>query len=271
MQDFLISSLIHALSVVGGFPTRLTDRSRIEALLERLYPRCSGKELLRLGPRGDGGYLVPDDLEGIQACFSPGVSNQSGFEKDCAELGMKVFLADRSVEGPAVDHALFSFTKKFVGATSNHRVMTLDHWVASAQLEENSDLLLQIDIEGHEYEVFLAAQQRLMERFRIIVAEFHRLDHLWSRPFFDLVEPVFDKILQTHACVHLHPNNRCGSLRRGGLDIPPTMEFTFLRKDRMEQFAYQTSFPHPLDCDNSTDPSLPLPACWYADQGAIQR
>ena len=87
------------------------------------------KPLIRLGPDSDGGYLVPDDLAGIKACFSPGVAQVSGFERDCANLGMQVFLADRSVENPPESHRLFEFTNKFVGVTTSEEFMTLDHWV----------------------------------------------------------------------------------------------------------------------------------------------
>ena len=73
-------------------------RSRLRRLLHRLHPRCDDKELVRFGPMGDGGYLLPDDIGGIGACFSPGVSSISGFEKQCAELGIPVYLADASVE-----------------------------------------------------------------------------------------------------------------------------------------------------------------------------
>lgn len=52
------------------------------------------KGLIRLGPMSYEGYLIPDDLEGIEACFSPSVGFNSIFEKDCADRGMKVFLAD---------------------------------------------------------------------------------------------------------------------------------------------------------------------------------
>jgi hypothetical protein len=250
-------------AVANSFPTAVTHRGKLRSFLNKLYPLSGNKELIRLGPNGDGGYLVPNDLVAIQACFSPGVHVVSGFEKDCAELGMKVFLADRSVEGPAAEHALFHFTKKFVGAVSNDDFMTLDNWVASSLPETNSDLLLQIDIEGYEYEVFLSVSESLMRRFRIIVAEFHQLDQLWSRPFFNLAGRAFDKILQTHACVHIHPNNCCGSLQKDGLSIPRVMEFTFLRNDRIKNSSYQKNFPSPLDYDNTANPSLVLPRCWY--------
>ena len=264
MKQLFKSYVMKALATANAFPTRMTDRSELQSLLKRLYPLSSTKEFIRLGPKGDGGYLLPNDLVGIQACFSPGVSFVSGFEKDCAALGMKVFLADKSIEEPASEHELFRFTKKFVGSTSNDDFMTLDSWVASSIPETNSDLLLQIDIEGDEYEVFLSASESLMQRFRIIVAEFHELDQFWSRPFFRLAGRVFTKILQNHSCVHIHPNNCCGSLQKGGLSIPPIMEFTFLRNDRIKNSSYQKTFPSPLDYDNTANPTLTLPKCWYS-------
>ena len=65
----------------------------------------------RLGPDGDGGYLVPDDLAGIEYTFSPGVSTESGFEAALAARGQRVFLADYSVDGPAEANANFAFEK----------------------------------------------------------------------------------------------------------------------------------------------------------------
>jgi hypothetical protein len=264
MKQLVRSYLIKSLALVNAFPTGMTDRNDLVALLEKLYPLSSDKGLIRLGPHGDGGYLVPNDLAEIQACFSPGVSSVSGFEKDCADLGMKVFLADKSVDGPAIEHESFFFTKKFVGVTSNADFMTLENWVAASLPVSNSDLLLQIDIEGFEYEVFLSTPDALMQRFRIIVAEFHYLDKLWSRPFFNIAGHAFEKILQTHSCVHIHPNNGCGSLETRGLSIPPSMEFTFLRNDRIRSSSYQKTFPNALDSDNRAKPSLALPRCWYS-------
>jgi hypothetical protein len=85
---------IDILALGKAYPTALTDKNSLESLLHKLYPMSTDKELIRLGPEGDGGYLVPDDLAEIEACFSPGVSVISGFEKACADLGIKVFLAD---------------------------------------------------------------------------------------------------------------------------------------------------------------------------------
>lgn len=241
---------------------RRTGTNEIVDVLRRLHP-LAGPELIRLGPDGDGGYLVPDDLDEIQAVFSPGVDQVTGFEKDCAERGMRVFLADHSVHQPAQMHDRFHFTKKYIGVTTNNTFMTLDDWVDSVMPDSHGDLMLQIDIEGFEYEVFLGVSDRLMKRFRIIVAEFHGLDQVWNKPFFDLWSRVFDKLLQTHCCVHNHPNNYYRSIKRGGIETPFLTEMTFYRRDRLVNPVLVTRFPHPLDRDNTDNPPLPLPRCWY--------
>lgn len=263
MKELFKTIAIKSLALANAFPTGITDPQNVQSLLSKLHPLSTDKGLIRLGPNDDGGYLVPNDLVGIQACFSPGVSFVSGFEKDCAELGMQVFLADKSVDQPMDEHELFHFTKKFIGATSNDDFMTLDNWVSSSLTDTNSDLLLQIDIEGFEYEVFLSTSDALMQRFRVIVIEFHLLDLLWSKPFFNMAKPAIEKLLQTHTCVHIHPNNGWGTLKKEGIDIPRVMEFTFLRNDRIEHSTYQTNFPNKLDYDNTTNQTLPLPHCWY--------
>ena len=248
------------------FRIALTDKNTLQGFIQKLFPILPGRELIRLGPEGDGGYLVPDDLAGIEACFSPGVSLVSGFEKDCADLGMKVFLADKSVDNPAESHDMFHFTKKFVGVTTNDDFMTLDDLVAASLPGSQTDLMLQIDIEGYEYETFLGMSDSLLRRFRIIVAEFHSLEQLWNRPFFKLASRAFEKILQTHACIHIHPNNCRRLLNLNGLSIPRVAEFTFLRKDRILSTSYAKNFPHALDFDNCKKPQFPLPKCWYSDR-----
>jgi FkbM family methyltransferase len=264
IAKYLRYSLLKILSIVDVFPTRTTSRADLIALLESLYPISCDTQLIRFGPDGDGGYLIPNDLEGIEACFSPGVSDESGFEMNCAESGIKVYMADRSVDKPSESHPLFNFSKKFIGVTSNIDFMTINDWVANSQLDTQTDLMLQMDIEGFEYEVILSINDKLLRRFRIIVLEFHQLHMLWSLPFFNITSRVFEKILQTHTCVHIHPNNLSGALKKGGLTIPRLMEFTFLRNDRVINPSFQNTFPHPLDYDNySRNQYLPLPPCWY--------
>ena len=246
-----------------SFLTNRTKRSALVSLINRLHPLESDIPLRRLGPVGDGGYLVPDDLDGISACFSPGVSDVSGFEESCAELGMRVFMADASVDGPAVEHSQFSFAKRYVGAFSDGDFISAEDWIAESGVDSDSDLLLQMDIEGFEYETLLGMPTALLNRFRVLVIECHRLDQLWNRFYFQFVSRAFEKLLTSHYCVHIHPNNAGPVHRYADIEIPMLAEFTFMRKDRVCSTRPATRFPHPLDSDNTSQASIILPRDWY--------
>ncbi len=254
------------IRMIGGIGYHVTDRTApadVLRLLRSLRPVSGGAELIRLGPDGDGGYLVPDDLAGIECAFSPGVSTESGFEAELAARGMRVFLADFSVDGPAQANARFSFLKKYVGCMSDETHITLSQWKDASAPGYGGDLLLQMDVEGAEYETLLTAPEELLSQFRVMVIEFHYVHELLNQRFFDLASRVFGKLLRTHTVVHIHPNNCCGSVRRAELELPRIAEVTFHRNDRLRQRLPCRTFPHPLDRDNTRKATLVLPRCWY--------
>lgn len=242
-----------------------TNKQEVLNLIEKLHPKKTLKPLIRMGPDGDGGYLLPDDLENIEACFSPGVDQVSGFEEDCSRAGMKLFLADKSVDFPPINlpEEKFNFIKKFIGYTQNEDYITMDEWVKQSNLKENSDLLLQMDIEGFEYFTIINMSLSLQKRFRIIVVELHSLHKLWEEEFFKLASAALGKILETHTCVHIHPNNCCGVDKKKDVKTARLAEFTFLRNDRGLLNEYQSIFPNPLDFDCTPKPSIVLSEDWY--------
>lgn len=234
----------------------------VAALVADLKPKAISKPLRRFGTDADGGYLMPDDLDGVSACISPGVSTQVGFDKEIADRGIDVHLADASVLGPPIQHERFHFTKKFLDTYNSETTVTLDHYCAG--IGGTDDLIIQMDIEGAEYRVLASTSDALLSRFRVLIIEFHDLDHLYAEAGFREKSPVFRKLLRTHEVVHIHPNNYAvASIKAGGLDIPPVLEFTFYRKDRDRFEPRQLQFPHPLDKENSSaNPPFVLPRCW---------
>ena len=259
----LRDSLVRMVRALGMDVTRRTGAGALAGLIRALHPLDTGHPLIRLGPDGDGGYLLPDDLQGIGYGFSPGVAAESRFEADLADRGVRMYLADFSVSAPAQPHPGFEFEKKFVGALSNETFMTLDEWKEDKLPGYRGDLILQMDIEGAEFEALLSVSPQLLAQFRIMIIEFHALQALFNRTCFALASRVFEKLLHGHSVVHIHPNNCCGAVRGGGLEIPRVAEFTFHRNDRFERRVYRDAFPHPLDRDNTRKRPLALPACWY--------
>jgi hypothetical protein len=245
--------------------TRQTKTAQVIDLIRKLRPQDCGKTLIRIGSDGDGGYLVPDDLAGIEYCFSPGVSAISHFEDHLATLNIRSFLADYSVDSPPVSRPEFTFDKKFLGAVDQDHFFTLASWKDKYLKGYSGDLILQMDIEGFEYEVILSTPADLLKQFRIIVIEFHSLDRLFDRFAFGLISTCFDKLLQYFRVVHIHPNNCCGSVRKGAIEVPRVLEITFLNKNRVSQTQPAQTFPHKLDRDNVQEKTaLRLPELWYS-------
>lgn len=59
-----------------------TPKEKVEGFIKSLHPIKTEHELVRWGAKHDGGYLIPNDFEGIRALFSPSVGGESTFEED---------------------------------------------------------------------------------------------------------------------------------------------------------------------------------------------
>lgn len=258
LQAWLVRKFLSIFESQGLWLSRQINQSEVMNLIASLRPKRSTTELFRLGPNGDGGYLVPSDLDGVEACFSPGVAQVSEFELDCSNMGMDVHLADASVNGPANElPENCSFEKKFLGLVDEGKFITIDDWV-SRRHAGKSDLLLQMDIEGAEYDVIRSMSLALQRRFRYMVIEFHDLHDLFHHKH---QYSSFRKLLTTHDVVHLHPNNVVPIKFIGEIGIPPVLEITFARKEYVHQELI-SSLPHKLDCDNTPRNTIQMPEMW---------
>ncbi len=236
----------------------------LQEFFKMVYPIDAGYPLLRIGGTGDGGYLVPDDLEGINFCFSPGVSTVADFELTLAGRGIKSFLIDHSVQAAPVSHPLIEFERKFLGINNDEIYVRLDDWVKT-KAPDSDNSILQMDIEGAEYDVLFDVSIETLQKFRILIIEFHHLDDLILAGNFKLFDLIFKKITKYFDVIHNHPNNCAPPYQYGAFEIPPIMELTFLRKDRVKQRIPVTRFPHALDHRNVDDmEDYALPKCWYS-------
>lgn len=252
-----------ALARYGLKRQKMTKSQSVVDLIKSLRPQSDQRSMVRVGSGGDGAYLVPDDFDGLLGCYSPGVANSSSFERFFADRGVNCYLADYSVNGPAEENNRFFFEKKFLGSTSTHPFIRLHDWVVRST-PEHGDLILQMDIEGAEYEVILDTDRETLSRFRIMTIEFHGLDAIFSRSTFPYIKQVFSKILENFVVVHIHPNNCARSVFYKNIEVPPVLEITFYRKDRFKASNKILTFPHELDEINVPgSPDVVLPPIWY--------
>lgn len=244
-------------------------------LIKVMQPKSSPFRLVRVGGDKDGAYLVPDDFRGIKACFSPGVSNRKDFEDELLD-GYSIIshMCDYSSDPEKFRTSLKpgqTFKKKWLDVNGGEDSISLEDYVQEMEPRASDDLMLQMDIEGAEYRNLLRTPHAILQRFRIIVIELHKVD-VCNRPadFNKELGPLLELLDQYFICVHAHPNNCCGEFQVAGLklNLPKVIELTFLRRDRWKGVAetdcYVPMLPHPLDIEfnMSTKPPIFLNEHW---------
>jgi len=260
---FMVKGLILGfLGAKGILLDRFIQEQHIKSILKLLRPVASGHKMIRIGSNNDGGYIIPDVLDGIIACFSPGVATNSSFEWQLAELGIECYLADNSVEGPPQEHPRFNFIKKHLSSVPSHNEVTLSDWIN--QNVNEGDLLLQMDIEGSEYSVIASTSIEVLSRFRVIIIELHEFDSIVTTIGNLTVMNVLNRLLQNHSVIHVHANNFGIPRKFQDKYIPRGIEVTFLRNDFITGAGYTSELPNSLDQPNSLKyPDLVLDEKWF--------
>ncbi len=247
----------------------VTEReSKIVDTIKKMRPVSAGRDLIRIGGKEDGSYLVPNDLDGVSACFSPGVSAVATFEEDLAkQYSIQSFLADYSVDTSPVDDDRITFEKKFLGTVNDGQSMRLQDWIerkmGGGGGNKSGELILQMDIEGGEFGVLIDTPSETLRRFRIMIIEFHGMDMMFEKDVLGMIDGIFDKILRDFCVVHIHPNNCSPLFTVGNVAIPRVFEVTFYRRDRAVFDNAKLHFPHRLDRKNVSEKrALILPEIW---------
>lgn len=224
-------------------------------------------ELIRIGSKHDGGYLLPEKmLQNFDTVLSLGANNDINFELELNTLGdYTFFIVDKSASTfghfksavkcmlhfnliPSVQYVKaifqqsllryldnkFHFIYEFCGNLEGHISLTN---IIDNEIGSSGRLLLSCDIEGHEYRILneiIAFQDRL----EVVVIEFHDCDtHMKEIT-------RFIQNFDLNIC-HIHANN-CGSITK--LGVPTTLEITFGRASE-NMLNYQLPRDQDMPCD----------------------
>jgi hypothetical protein len=217
------------------------------------FPKC------RVGGFQDGGYVMLDDLDCIGVCYSLGVGPDVTWDCEMADRGAHVYQYDHTVACPPTAHPRCLHFRTGITHDSS---LAPDFKRIDALLEENGhsnreDMVLKIDIEGHEWDSLDALDPAIFDKFRQIAAEFHGLRMLNVDSFRQRAHRVLSKLRRTHEVIHVHGNNFGGMVVVEGIPIADCLELTLVNR-RHYSFALASEiFPGHLDCaNNSTIPDL---------------
>ena len=228
-----------------------TGNKDLYKFLKKIKVYNLGHTLIRIGSENDGGYLLPNILDQIDFCFSPGCGELTNFENDLKKIGIKCFIADYNISNNFIKKNRFNIIKKFINTHNDKKNITLSNWINSKLTKKKQkNLLLQMDIEGNEYKVLANCEESLLKCFKILVIEFHGLESIGNKISLKFIEDTFEKLLKNFYICHIHPNNNNELHQIGAFKVPSVLEITFLRSDLIKFKKKIRNIPNILDKPN---------------------
>ena len=229
---------------------------------------------VRVGRDFDGGYVMLDNFhkENVDAAYSFGINNDVSWDEAVAGRGIDVFMFDHTIEGLPKHHPRFHYFKTGVaGRRKGEQTKTLSELLADNNHATCNNLLMKMDIEGGEWDVFDETPSDVIGRFSQIVLELHELSpDTCDRDYLSKVN-VLKKINQTHQCVHVHANTYCLQANArcvqadtsfvpvwiGDLVLPPMLEVTYVRRADVKDKLVANTRLFPTRIDQPTFEGLP--------------
>ncbi len=213
---------------------------------------------IRIGERGDGGYVLANTLRPPQPVLSYGIGARYGFDREMAERGHRVFMYDHTIGGVTAPHINMRFKKEGVAGRRDPSipVATIDDQVRENNIDA-TDIILKIDVEGAEYDVFSNINTDTLQRFEQIVMEIHFLHNLADTNFRTAFITAFSVINEYFTLFHVHANNHDGPDKFRVVDnllIPQTLELSYIKSSMITRKPSQTVYPTEFDYPNTPKP-----------------
>ena len=262
----------------------LVDDARVRGSVT--YQRCTeivsllspmdveGGTYVRVGRDFDGGYVMLDNFhkENVDAAYSFGISDDVSWDEAVAGRGIDVFMFDHTIDRLPKQHPRFHYFKTgLTGRQKREQTKTL-----SELLHENShatckNLIMKMDIEGGEWDVFDETPSDVIAQFSQIVLELHGLSpDAWDRDYLSMVN-VLKKLNQTHQSIHVHANTHCLQANAhclhantsfvplwiGDRVLPPLLEVTYVRRADVKDKLVANTRLFPTGIDQPTFEGLP--------------
>jgi|KBSMisStandDraft_5_1062788.scaffolds.fasta_scaffold228300_2 hypothetical protein len=231
----------------------------VRSILRLISPMdVIGGTLVRKGCLNDGGYIMLDSGLRDAVAYSLGIAGDVSWDLQMAELGCQIYQYDHTIEALPVSHPAFHWYRiGIAGHDSPDGLMcTLDTLIQRNGHAGRNDLILKMDIEGAEWDLFETMSETTLGQFSQIVMEMHHFAGAAGHPsgplFYKKFEAVLRKLDATHQVVHVHANNNGGLGIIGGTIIHDLLELTYVRRAEQRFEECRRVFPTAIDMPNVT-------------------
>jgi hypothetical protein len=218
-------------------------------LKKEIVPNKTSYTKKRYGGKYDGSYVFLEELlNQSQFVYSYGINSGMDaikFDLEMAENNKIIYMYDASIEAPSYNHKNFRFNKEFVTKDNLFK-----HLEKNNHLNETS-MVLKMDIDGNEYELFNNNIEIISRHFNQISLELHALIEEIPQGWIvddlnlsimknkDIKKSFFNNVKKYYNIIHIHANNHAPRY----VDFPASLEILLLRKDYEVQGIDDKRYP----------------------------
>lgn len=241
-------------------PTWMLVPDKKEYFLElketlQIQKTLSDAGMVRYGKDYDGGYVLLDDFSDDMHVYSFGIDRDVSFEKELADKGLKIFMHDHTIAGLPEQHENFFFYRtgiSHIDEPENHKLSMRTLLDKNADLG-NNNLILKMDVEGAEWDFLTNTPSEILNQFRQITFEMHRVTDIVNR---EQILGALHRLNLTHQAIWIHANNFGHVEVADGIEIPAYFEITYVNKSVYKTTSGECEFPLVTD----------MPDCPYIEE-----
>ena len=208
-----------------------------------------GHKKIRIGRKADGGYIILDDLKNIKIAYSFGINNEISFDKDLSDKNINVFMYDHTITNIPIKNSRLHWKKIGISGfiSKNNNFKTLPELIAENGHLNEKNMILKLDVEFFEWEIFHFLPINTLKQFKYILGEFHfslskKIDYYF----------ILKRLLTTHQIFHLHCNNFGKLIDLDGYKICQILEISYIQKKDYKFVKDTSKYPiKNLDYKNS--------------------
>ena len=136
--------------------------------------------LVRLGRKGDGGYIVPKELinDNLLSC---GICNDISFEEDYIKhiSNPNVHCFDGTISVFPSESNTYNWHKLNIGSSDNEKEISLNS-IFEKYYSDKEDVFVKMDIEEGEYPSFSTISDENLKKISCLVLEVHWIDRKYK-------------------------------------------------------------------------------------------
>lgn len=247
---------IRMTGIANQYATILTAKESIEYVKQlkelTVVQDFRGGGYRRIGRHNDGGYVMHNCFRDGCICYSFGINDDVSWDSFFAKRNHPVYMYDHTIEKLPYENSNFIWEKIGIcgekSGSYDGCLLTLEDILKKNGHQNYEGMILKMDVEGAEWNVFSKINPNILKCFDQIVLEMHGL---WNLSMREKILETFRRLNRFHQLVHIHGSNGSFVIESGSRNIPNIIEMTYINRKGRKFIKSSRFFPTQIDEKNN--------------------